>query len=707
MNRSTALSPDPEAAEAQARPEPAQQPDPGPVEAGDDVEALPGLSHATEVGRGANAVVYRAWQERLERWVAVKVLTHATDDPVARGRFQREIKALAALSWHPNIVTLLDAGTTSTGRPYLVMALLSGGSLHDRVRREGPLPWAIAADLGMRLFDAIGAAHRSGVLHRDIKPSNVLLGGDGQPELADFGIAFLGDHDLTRTGWFMGALGYTAPEVMMGERPTTASDVFSLAATLVTVLTGQPPWPDQGDGPIGLLGRQRTDPPPDLTRWGVPADAARLLRAALGTDPAERPLGVDLREALAASVPGAAGRAGPDLAKPNDDGDPTVAVVGGTHPPSDPTRIEGTDRTSVLPVPVPAPVPPRLAPPPPPPPLPPPQQSPSPSPHGSVHAPPETWGPAPASPPVAWYDAPPAAAPAPLGAAPVRLRPVRAAAVAFVAAGAATLAASSLVPWVGDIPLADDELLRPAGLLVLLVAVQWGVLAAHAARFSRRASLVGLVGVVGVVLGASATRTNEDLSADPFSPPGVTLALLAAGLATIGFALLAATAGQHRASGFRCRTPWLRTITATFWSVAILGGLAGSPWFGTLEGGDWTWDVLWFRQGAPWVPMVAACVVQLVLLARPLSHARWSAPALGALTAAVVAVGTGLDSIPRIAEFDPTNQSGFALLLLVSTACAALAALAFLSMLTFEAGRPDPPPPPPRRAPRAPAPHTW
>ena len=220
-----------------------------------EVLTIDGLTDPVEIGRGANATVFRAWQPRLERHVAVKVLSSASDDPVAKGRFGREVKALAALSWHPNIVTLLDAGVTTGGHPYLVMALLPGGSLHDRVRDQGPVPPAEVMAIGAALLDAIGAAHRAGVLHRDLKPSNVLLNTSGQPELADFGIASLGTHDLTRTGWFVGALAYTPPEAMVGDRATTASDVWSLASTLVTLLVGSPPWPDAGDGPAALHGR--------------------------------------------------------------------------------------------------------------------------------------------------------------------------------------------------------------------------------------------------------------------------------------------------------------------------------------------------------------------------------------------------------------------------------------------------------------------
>jgi hypothetical protein len=272
---------------------------------------------------------------------------------------------------------------------------------------------------------------------------------------------------------------------------------------------------------------------------------------------------------------------------------------------------------------------------------------------------------------------------------------VRSAAVALVAAGAGVLALSVAVPWSGRTPLLTDTELRPTGTLVVMVAVQWIVLVAHAARRGARACFVGTVGVLAIGLAASATRTAEDMSVDPFSPPGVALAAFAATLSLLGFLVLAATAGSHRLRGWRSPTPWLRSSAVWFWTIGILIGLAGSPWFGIIENGDWRADVVWFREGAPWVPLVACAALQLLILAKPFSHTRFSAPLLGAGTAATIAVATGLETIPRLRDFDPLEQSPMVLALGVTTVCATVTALVFLSMLTFDAGRPSPPPPPP------------
>jgi hypothetical protein len=263
--------------------------------------------------------------------------------------------------------------------------------------------------------------------------------------------------------------------------------------------------------------------------------------------------------------------------------------------------------------------------------------------------------------------------------------------VALVVGAAAVLATSAAVPWTGGRALVADDALRPTGVLVLMVAAQWALLVAHSARRGARACFVGLVGVVAIGLAASATRTGDDVAADPFSPPGVALAVLAAALAGAGFLLLALTASSRRVPGWRSRTPWVRSTAVVVWTVGVVVGLAGSPWFGTIENGDWQADVVWFREGAPWVPIVACAAVQMLVLAKPFSHSRYWAPLLGAATAATIAVATAVEIGPRVTGYDPLEQSPMVLALGVTTVSAALAALTFLSMLTYEAGRPSPP----------------
>ena len=151
-------------------------------------EELPWLTDLRPLARGGFGVVYTARQPSLNRTVAVKVLTAPVLDDTARLRFERECKAMGMLSDHPNILTLFEAGFTPSGRPYLVMELMSGGCLRDVLDRE-PLPWEEVLDIAVRVAAALETAHRAGILHRDIKPENIMLSDYGEPQLGDFGIA--------------------------------------------------------------------------------------------------------------------------------------------------------------------------------------------------------------------------------------------------------------------------------------------------------------------------------------------------------------------------------------------------------------------------------------------------------------------------------------------------------------------------------------
>ena len=152
---------------------------------------VPGCEHAVEIGRGGFGAVYRAWQPEFGRTVAVKVLGQAGIEGEARRRLARELRAMGALSGHPHIVTVHSAGFTGMGNPYLVMGFEPSGTLADRLRRSGPMPWEEAVLAGIRISGALETAHRAGLLHRDVKPENVLLSAFGEPKLADFGVAQL------------------------------------------------------------------------------------------------------------------------------------------------------------------------------------------------------------------------------------------------------------------------------------------------------------------------------------------------------------------------------------------------------------------------------------------------------------------------------------------------------------------------------------
>lgn len=234
-------------------------------------------------------MVYRARQETVGRTVAVKVLSLGTLGEQERRRFERECQALGAVSGHPNIVAIFDSGTSGEQRPYLIMDYLSGGTLADGLQRDGPVPWQVAADLGVKVAGALAAAHAAGVLHRDVKPENVLMSAYGEPQLVDFGIARLTGASHSRTGEITATLAHAAPEVLAGEPASEASDVYSLASTLYELLSGQPPFVRSTDETFHpLLARVLSEDPPDLRATGVPAAICDALDQALAKDPTVR-----------------------------------------------------------------------------------------------------------------------------------------------------------------------------------------------------------------------------------------------------------------------------------------------------------------------------------------------------------------------------------------------------------------------------------
>ncbi len=263
--------------------------------------ARAGFTDATEVGRGGFGVVFRCNQEALNRTVAVKLL-HTDLDTVSRERFFREGRAMGGLSGHPNVVDVLQVGVTHSGRPYIVMPFQALDSLASRVRREGPLEWAEATRLGVRLSGALESAHRVGTLHRDVKPANILLSDYGEAQLTDFGIARIEGGFETATGAFTGSLSYTAPEVLNGHPPTPASDIYGLGAALFSIIAGRAAFERrEGEEIIAQFLRITGQPIPDLRGHGVPDELCAVLERAMAKDPAERPksaeqLGRELQE---------------------------------------------------------------------------------------------------------------------------------------------------------------------------------------------------------------------------------------------------------------------------------------------------------------------------------------------------------------------------------------------------------------------------
>ncbi|MGM5068843.1 protein kinase domain-containing protein [Rhodococcus qingshengii] len=308
-----------------------------------------GFDDAREIGRGGFGVVYRCTQAGLDRTVAVKVLTADLDEE-NRARFFREQRAMGRLTGHPNIVGVLQVGTTDTGRPYLVMPYHRQGSVEAKIRENGPLELEEVLRLGVKMAGALETAHRLGILHRDVKPANILLTDYGEPALADFGIAHIADGFKTATGTVTGSPAFTAPEVLGGEPPSPASDVYGLGATLFSALTGHAAFERRsGEQVVAQFLRITAQPVPDMREHGFPDDVCAVIEKAMSRDPRDRPstsvLGENLRELQVRrglSVDEMALRAEPG-ADPRDPQPPSTRW----HPPASPA-VRRADRNLPL-----------------------------------------------------------------------------------------------------------------------------------------------------------------------------------------------------------------------------------------------------------------------------------------------------------------------------------------------------------------------
>src|SRR5262249_51142581 len=216
-----------------------------------------------EIGRGGMGAVYRARDSRLNRTVALKVLTAASQaDPDHLARFRLEADAAARLQ-HPGIVQLFEFGEHH-GRPFLVLELVPGGPPPARLDGR-PWPPRRAAALVEALARAVHYAHSRGIVHRDLKPGNVLLAEDGTPKVTDFGLAKFTESDDSRTqiGEVLGTPDYMAPEQAAGGASGSigpAADVWALGAILYECLTGQAPF--SGEDPVEIVLKVRTEEPP-------------------------------------------------------------------------------------------------------------------------------------------------------------------------------------------------------------------------------------------------------------------------------------------------------------------------------------------------------------------------------------------------------------------------------------------------------------
>jgi serine/threonine-protein kinase len=249
---------------------------------------VPGYKVLAEIGRGGMGVVYKAWQIKADRLVALKmVLAGELASAGEIERFMAEARAAASLN-HPNIVTIYEVGEHA-GRHYFTMRLLPESSLADQVAR-GPLPARRAAEILLTVARAVHHAHQHGIIHRDLKPANILLEA-GQPHVTDFGLAKrLGETGRTRSGTLIGTPGYMAPEQASGrgKEPTAATDVYGLGAVLYALLTGRPPF--QAETLLDTLAQVLDQPPapPRLLNPKIDPDLETVCLKCLEKDPGER-----------------------------------------------------------------------------------------------------------------------------------------------------------------------------------------------------------------------------------------------------------------------------------------------------------------------------------------------------------------------------------------------------------------------------------
>src|SRR3989441_2825855 len=203
--------------------------------------------------------VYRAHDTLLERNVSLKILhAHYTSDDEFVERFKHEARTVAQLS-HPNIVTVIDRGEDN-GRQFIVFEYIDGENLKELVVRSGRLSVREALRLALQVARGLAFAHENGLVHRDVKPQNVLLNGDGQAKVTDFGIARTLDVDgVTQTGTVLGTSDYIAPEQASGQPVDAQTDVYSLGVVLYELLAGDVPF--RGDNFVAVAMKHVNEPP--------------------------------------------------------------------------------------------------------------------------------------------------------------------------------------------------------------------------------------------------------------------------------------------------------------------------------------------------------------------------------------------------------------------------------------------------------------
>ena len=245
------------------------------------------------IGQGGMGAVFRAWDLRLARAVAIKVVrADLLSDPDSRARFRRESQIVARLQ-HPSIVTVFDSGTLPDGSAYLVMEFVPGEDLRQMMKREGSLTPARSSALLQGIAAGVESAHKSGIFHRDLKPENILLPESGTgPKVLDFGVAKLTDQSgtdgatLTVGGTIIGTPAYMSPEQLRGEVVDGRTDVFSLGVIAYEMLKARLPY---GSGSFLEIGMKQAAGEHDVDTRGIPSALAEVIRRAIAYEKEKRP----------------------------------------------------------------------------------------------------------------------------------------------------------------------------------------------------------------------------------------------------------------------------------------------------------------------------------------------------------------------------------------------------------------------------------
>ncbi|HEV8463223.1 MAG TPA: protein kinase [Gaiellaceae bacterium] len=240
------------------------------------------------VGTGGMSSVFRAHDRLLDRKVALKVLHQQyTEDAEYVERFRHEARSVASLS-HPNVVTVIDRGEHE-GRQFIVFEYVDGENLKKLIER-GPLPVDQALQLALQIARGLSFAHQQGLVHRDVKPQNVLLNGNGQAKVTDFGIARSLDvkHGMTQTGTVLGTSDYIAPEQAQGQRVDAQTDVYSLGVVLYEMLTSDVPF--EGENFVAVAMQHISQPAPHVraVRPDVPPRVDAAVQRAMAKEPQDR-----------------------------------------------------------------------------------------------------------------------------------------------------------------------------------------------------------------------------------------------------------------------------------------------------------------------------------------------------------------------------------------------------------------------------------